>query len=109
MPYIITTINDCTTAVATLDEVNAAVRAECERVGGAPRTIWTDPAIYNRSLHGGGTVGPLPDGTVVEVRWIDWMDFERMVVPGTVAAAIPITTFDDDNYRDSLLHAFNAA
>jgi hypothetical protein len=57
----------------------------------------------------GGDIGPLPDGTVIEVRWIDWMNFERMVIPGTVAATIPITTFDDDDYRDSLLRAFNAA
>jgi hypothetical protein len=116
MPYIITTkrpadpltISDdaswahTRTAVATLDEARNRVLDIAQR----PRAIvWVERYISES----GGTVGPLPDGTVIEVRWIDWMDFERMIIPGTVAATIPIATFDDDDYRDGLLRAFNAA
>ena len=57
------------TAVTTYEEAKAVVRDAC--------TIddvqhWKDPAVYYRSVRDGGTVGPLPDGTVIEVQRVSW-------------------------------------
>ena len=120
MPYIITTnhlVSDegglsgeasvrgvsTRTAVVTPDDARRAIIAIGEDHG-----TW----IGGAALHGpidrsDGIIG-LPDGAVIEVARVDWMDFERMVVPGPVAAAVPITTFDDDDYRDALIRAYNA-
>ncbi len=96
------------TAVATHFEARETAAHIIEQtVGGDPdwESIYTDAQNVSEL---GDTFGPLPDGTVIEVKRVDWMDFERLVVPGPVATAVPITTFDDDDYRDGLLRAFNA-
>lgn len=81
MPYIVTTsrkyhplaadspenVHHTRHAVATLDEMNAAVRDACTIDG---HKHWKAPEIYNRCLDDGGTVGPLPDGTVIEVEHV---------------------------------------
>ena len=76
MPYVITTrregpywgpqniISESRHAVATLEEARDYARAECERVDGA----WLDYSPREIVTESGGTIGPLPDGTVIEVR-----------------------------------------
>jgi hypothetical protein len=87
VPYIITTnryMDDPTAeflpgakpgierrAVATLDEAKGAVIREL-----APRI---DSAFeWDLGLEG-GTVGPLPDGTVIEVKRVAWLNLARGV------------------------------
>ena len=126
MPYIITTSTPPTgtprertaytmwgtvtrTAVATLDEARMAVASIYDGFTYTDVETAMDNCWEAENLpEAGKTIGPLPDGTVIEVARADWMDFERMVVPGPVAAAVPITTFDDDDYRDALIRAYNA-
>lgn len=85
MPYIVTThrpgkyerpIEDgdrySHTAVATLDEA----REKAGAVYGAGPTF-----IAEKISESGGTIGPLPDGTVVEVRRIGWADLARQAEP----------------------------
>lgn len=56
-------------AVATLDEMHRAVIVAAERVR-AGRTVTADALA---ALSSGGTVGPLPDGTVIEVaQTVSW-------------------------------------
>jgi hypothetical protein len=102
VPYIITTnryMDDPTAeflpgakpgierrAVATLDEAKGAVIREL-----APRI---DSAFeWDLGLEG-GTVGPLPDGTVIEVAYAGWATLERATDPGLS--------------RDAILDAYNA-
>jgi len=84
MPYVITTRTltdeidedglivdrdyvDTRTAVATLDEAREAARAMCD--GPGEQTIRS--AVSTIVGPDGGTIGPLPDGTVIEVRPIE--------------------------------------
>jgi hypothetical protein len=99
------------TAVATLDEArwnvaDAIGRAEWSTE--APGQPWdgaftpdergqADEAVSES----GGTVGPLPDGTVIEVRSVEWS-----------ALADHVADERDQHIRDSpdaILAAFNAA
>jgi hypothetical protein len=61
------------TAVATLDEARDDViaRIECAENPDGPRldSEWERAHGMDES---GGTVGPLPDGTVIEVRRVEW-------------------------------------
>jgi hypothetical protein len=84
MPYIITTTrpgsaswDESTTrwAVATLDEAQEAAAVVITtgrdmdpraRDGG-----WDFSRVWGMPEQG-DTVGPLPDGTVIEVEWVDW-------------------------------------
>jgi hypothetical protein len=60
-------------AVTTLDEAREAVVAT---VMGALRNDPPDDyLIAQRIGESGGTVGPLPDGTVIEVRRVGWDHF----------------------------------
>jgi hypothetical protein len=83
VPYIITTLHpwaDATEparrartrrAVATLDEAKGAVIREL-----GPRI----DSAYEWDLGlAGGTVGPLPDGTVIEVKRVAWLNLARGV------------------------------
>jgi hypothetical protein len=54
-----------TRAVATLDE------DEMERRG-VPEPVRVEIHAANLKASRGGTVGPLPDGTVIEVAPVDW-------------------------------------
>src|SRR5690349_14627476 len=78
MPYIITIIGDPheprdRTAVATLDEARR-VALEAVRVSDY-RGEWMLPhirATNDLATNDGGTIGPLPDGTVIEVVRAKW-------------------------------------
>jgi len=50
----------------------------------------------------GGTVGPLPDGTVIEVRRVRW---------SAIADELPeyMPLFADGGYNKAILAAFNGA
>jgi hypothetical protein len=95
MPYIITTSEpfdaDVHThrpaftrrAVATLEETHDHVFEEIWAAYG--RTAGTNdatPALGQADAltESGGTIGPLPDGTVIEVERVDWDHVERAVV-----------------------------
>jgi hypothetical protein len=100
MPYIITTTerSECwdrrtgatitqatRRAVATLDEAQYALDLAIEEHGGS---IDAYPDI-SKARH--GTVGPLPDGTVIEVELVDWSHIWNAVAPladGLYAEAI---------------------
>ena len=109
MPYIITTIISDDTlparaplsrqAVATLEEA----RRECDRLatehGASEGTqLWAALGIES-----GGTVGPLPDGTVIKVEQTEWI---------ALAHALPMEPwpgYDPENaaWRHQILDAFN--
>lgn len=94
MPYIITRkqyVQDARPwediksrrAVAALEEARAACYAVIPR-------IWPDPEQFAPSYmefvgavealpEVGGTVGPLPDGTVIEIEQWRWADLRRVV------------------------------
>lgn len=84
MPYVITTTtpDPCVAystprkplvtrrAVATLDEAQRLVdnRREQDALNARPWSV----AVRGLLNKGGGTIGPLPDGTVIEVEQITW-------------------------------------
>lgn len=116
MPYIITTQKPThygpipTTdggvksrrAVATLDEARTSV-AKWMHYDGPPiydRDEWVRLDDAARSLpKAGGTIGPLPDGTVIEVREVQW----RTLCDRT---GLPYPGSDDDRAR--IIDAHNA-
>jgi hypothetical protein len=99
MPYIITTLNTTIhgepmedqavadvdgatrTAVATLDEarIEARIVVATERaIDGASEQIISRAMQTADTLpESGGTIGPLPDGTVIEVREMTYEDIDR--------------------------------
>lgn len=112
MPYTITTTEPghycmhcgpgaCTTdahsrvsrrAVATLDEARVAVSEATGFDPGWPR------------LESGGTIGPLPDGTVIEVGRASYMTLWD-ALPETDRPAVPDE--DDDEGRTAIIDAYN--
>ena len=108
MPYIITTTPDpiyagraqsfdafpTRTAVATLDEAREIMDPLDVR-----------PAETAIALTNDGTVGPLPDGTVIEVRQASWFELRRMTgrAPGESLGA------DAQETRANVLAAFNGS
>lgn len=84
MPYIITTKrplagnqtldeameNDDVTAVATLDEARAHLRPIL--ADAFPHGPVGNRAAVRDLPESGGTIGPLPDGTVIEVQQVTW-------------------------------------
>lgn len=103
MPYIITTNR----LVSELDAGETAVRGESTRIavatleeveqhtldlyGMPPRDLMDDPDTWNDS---GGTIGPLPDGTVIEVKRVD--KFALGFAAGLIAADHPQMWADAD-------------
>jgi hypothetical protein len=79
------------TAVATLADTEYAVDLAIEEHGGSIDE-WPDIP------ESGGTVGPLPDGTVIEVRRVKWRD---ITVAVDLRDVLPT--------RENMLAAFNAA
>lgn len=79
MPYIITTLHPWAdaneparrartrTAVATLEEARAAIKRSVNAIGTPD-----DRFAAHHLPESGGTIGPLPDSTVIEVRRVDW-------------------------------------
>ena len=104
MPYIITTIPapgafhdngspvfETRTAVATLDEADLYLQRLDQ---------WQSVDVRDLPAEG-GTVGPLPDGTVIEMRPASWMDLKiHTDLPGD-----PHGTLSDAQ----ILAAFNGA
>lgn len=124
MPYIITTTTRQTEqdsaghsfyvpaatrrAVATLEEARAAVRAFCE--DNPHRRLWGDRDWHTfatiRTMlipESGGTVGPLPDGTVIEVRpvGLDALATDAGLGAAWIGASQP-------NDQAAILDAYNA-
>jgi hypothetical protein len=119
MPYIITTkqpeplapfdrprdmIETSRTAVATLDEAREDVVATVEIAEDpdGPRldSLWEHAHGMDES---GGTIGPLPDGTVIEVR---------QVSRDELADELPVSFFDARDWPATdaaILAAFNGA
>jgi hypothetical protein len=62
------------TAVATLEEARAAAFRTVTDTPGYASCIGfpTDAAIATALTADGGTIGPLPDGTMIDVRPADW-------------------------------------
>ena len=104
MPYIIATLApdpddvaagcnmvstlETRTAVATLDEARkAAYRIRRERY----------PSAYGQInlAESGGVVGPLPDGTVIEVQHVHWDELRAAAkVPSTASDAMTVAAFN---------------
>lgn len=56
-------------AVATLEEARTVPVAHIEHASIGSRDDWADAHYAAQTLpESGGTVGPLPDGTIIEVR-----------------------------------------
>lgn len=120
MPYVITTRNtdprqrmavepngrwtDVTSrrAVATLDEAREAARETIYRQEMSGRA--NDPQFvkvareFHRIDDEGGTVGPLPDGTVIEVEWVTL----------AAMAGSPVANYNPAHTAE-IIDAFNAA
>jgi len=105
MPYIIETrYSDCDfpgscgecdisrIAVATLDEARRITAREYREH--VHRFMGFDTRWITES---GGTIGPLPDGTVIEVRTAAWQDLAPWPQP------------TDPPYRADIIAAFNGA
>ena len=112
MPYIITTTADdphvgtpamervtvTRTAVATLDEARDVVTGIVEeREPFSHKVQETAGSNLSAMRESGGTVGPLPDGTVIEVRAVAWQDLAPWPQP------------TDPPYRADIIAAFNGA
>jgi hypothetical protein len=111
MPYIVTTerelpsAEDSSTltyrerrAVATLEKARLVVR-EAVFTGSAltAPAIWNSIAVLPES---GGTVGPLPDGTVIEVEAVSWADLRERAGLGRDALVLDEQTITAYNTPD---------
>ena len=112
MPYIITTGQrfryedanvgglqiESRRAVATLDE--EALRRECKRH--QPKMLFSAERTeqIRKAVQSGGTVGPLPDGTVIEVARADW---------DTLSSAIGHNIYRPTLGTAAIIDAYNAA
>ena len=95
MPYIVTTLTpnhddivagcsmvstlETRTAVATRDEAREAVEGEVSIVG-----VHIDRAAMDAARNmpeSGGTIGPLPDGTVIEVKQVELIEIAQQAFP----------------------------
>jgi len=103
MPYVIRTGLDgqdtryhSRTAVATLEEARETI---------APTILAASPNHVWHLAESGGTIGPLPDGTVIEVRQASWFELRRMTgrAPGESLGA------DARETRTNVLAAFNGS
>ena len=118
MPYIITTKPSMLhshidtpgvtrTAVATLEEMRQKAFGAIDRASKMDRDMNSDEQRADRGfrlavrfdLDDGGTVGPLPDGTVIEVQRVLWSALER---DGGTFYPVP------ENHAADIIAAFNA-
>lgn len=116
MPYIITTRSPSASvrvaatqepavlvrsrrAVATLDEVRAAIDALVQ--AGSYPTL----GRIGKLTEDGGTV-TLPDGTVIEVSTTDWY---ALIQAALDADGVPPLVAENDQDRTEILDAYNAA
>lgn len=100
MPYIITTTRPLTSrqrhAMESATRTRRAVATFDEARGEVIRHI-TTPFAWDLALDG-GTIGPLPDGTVIEVRHVDWIAMRKL------AGSLPVRTHN----KPAVLDAYNA-
>ncbi len=82
MPYIITTNGNEPVAVATLEEARDVAYEALPDITGdlgayadANRAVLSEIAAIPEQ---GGTVGPLLDGTVIDVRLLNWYEVARL-------------------------------
>ena len=119
MPYIITTTADdphvgtpamervtvTRTAVATLDEARDVVTGIVEeREPFSHKVQETAGSNLSAMRESGGTIGPLPDGTVIEVRPASW---HELIAANGGLCGHPITACDDESLAE-VIAAFNA-
>src|SRR3954462_13374198 len=100
VPYVITTISADVyadrRAVATLDEAREAASTALWENGAEPDSWRLDSLTED-----GGTMGPLPDGIVVEVKRVSW-DYLTRDMPEYVSDE------NIDAFGDDIIAAFNA-
>lgn len=97
-PYVITTHGpkgDSERAVATLEEARAAARVEV--IEGKGTHVHSHRAIH--LPESGGIIGPLPDGTEIQVTPYRWLD---------LAACANVHWEDTPECRTRVLDGFNA-
>jgi hypothetical protein len=93
-------------AVATLDEARGAAQEAVDSAGPIKsRHSWEAICGYIAHTMGeeGGTVGPLPDGTVIAVERTGWDRLRDAIGQPTLT----VCAFNADN-RDAILDAYNA-
>jgi hypothetical protein len=92
-------------AVATLDEAHdcAALVGLGAMANDPPDSRLLRQTIMLRITEQGGTIGPLPDGTVIEVERATWADLRRAV--GREPSAMP----SNPKVRATTIDAYNAA
>lgn len=96
-------------AVATLDEAREAVQdIAAEVTSSHPYALDAEPTWPERDAlaipEHGGTVGPLPDGTVIEVRQVSWDELAKLAKHPMANHALP----DPSRvHRAAILDAYN--
>lgn len=118
MPYIITAVTPSgwrtpdtfdgvtrTTrrAVATLDEARAIVAQAYEDAHGHRHPA--DLAYAYERIGSGGTIGPLPDGTVIEVKRVCW----NWIIAVADDLGIDTDAIYADGGDPAIIDAYNAA
>jgi hypothetical protein len=113
MPYIVTAKRPCATeygaqfslsrrAVATLEEAQeTAWDVACNHLGG-------DPAPFVALPESGGTVGPLPNGTVIEVEQTTWAALAEAADEDWWIALAEREDEGNATARQTILDAYNA-
>lgn len=118
MPYIITPCpRGCRaedmehrTAVATLDDARQASWQIVEdqslssgpSYGSEDEAMATFRAAHKMSEHG-GTIGPLPDGYVIDVQCVTWTELAALAEPDA-----PSAQYSQAVTNDEILTTFNA-
>lgn len=126
-PYIVTTTQECEhcaeqgnvesiilsrVAVATLEKAKAESRKVVGVLGGSSGSTLSPLHLIDSLPESGGTIGPLPDGTVIEVKPTTWADL--WVASGLDQQTLVDADYanepgpDQDDARQRILDAFNA-
>lgn len=116
MPYILTTRVDpyrdggplavhTRRAVATVDEARAIIRDHVVSAG-VPHGTTADPITNS-----GGTIGPLPDGTMIEVKRTTWRYLAELghLTPARIRYVTDPRYGDGSSYAAEIVDAYNAA
>lgn len=95
--------------VATLEELEARLYNEVGGVHGESyeplcATIEDLLLRLDSGEESGGTIGPLPDGTLIEVKFASWQQLGALM--GTAQAVID--NLLDDNCHGEIIDAYNA-
>jgi hypothetical protein len=116
MPYVITTKRQTPFGRAGGQTIGGPVdvilsRRAVSTLEDARRALWDVLNEYEALpmqvgaplREAGGTVGPLPDGTVIEVEQVKWSELARHA-----DRAVPTGVVVGDLYRRDVIDAFNA-